>query len=80
LIATRDVVLPYRSKYGLARYQHRAIERFLRFSPDLSGTVLEIGSDVDGCVLKELSSRGIKRWSDSTSTSTRLRMRGVELR
>lgn len=61
LLVCRDLILPFRSKHGLARYQHRAIERFYRFSPDLSGPVLEIGSDVNGCVLKELADRGIRR-------------------
>lgn len=60
LLTGRDVLLPVRSRYGLSRYQHRAIERFFTFSPDLSGIVLEIGSDVDGGVLKELASRGVR--------------------
>jgi SAM-dependent methyltransferase len=60
LLVARDVVLPFRSQYGLSRYQHRAIERFLGFSPDLSGSVLEIGSDMDGRVLKELASRQVR--------------------
>ena len=60
LLIARDKVLPFRSRHGLARYQHRAIERFYSFAPDLSGAVLEVGSDVDGRVLKELSSRGIR--------------------
>ena len=59
LLATRDVLLPFRSRYGISRYQHRALERFFSFSPDTSGPVLEIGSDVEGLVLKELSSRGV---------------------
>jgi SAM-dependent methyltransferase len=61
LIVSRDVILPFRSRYQLTRYQHRALERFYHFSPDLSGAVLEIGSDVDGGVLKELASRGVRR-------------------
>ena len=61
LLVSRDVVLPFKSRYGLSRYQHRALERFHRFVPDLSGTVLEIGSDVEGAVLKELASRGARR-------------------
>ena len=52
LLRGRDVILPFRSRYGLSRYQHRAIERFVAFSPDLSGPVLEVGSD-----LTALSSR-----------------------
>ena len=61
LLVARDAVLPFRSRHGLSRYQHRAIERFSSFSPDLSGTVLEIGSDIQGGVLKELAGRGIPR-------------------
>jgi len=61
LLASRDVILPFRSRHGLSRYQHRAIERFDHFSPDLPGTILEIGSDVEGGVLKELASRGRRR-------------------
>jgi SAM-dependent methyltransferase len=61
LLVSRELILPFRSRYGLTRYQHRALERFHRFFPDLSGTVLEIGSDVEGIVLKELSSRGARR-------------------
>jgi SAM-dependent methyltransferase len=60
LLAARDVVLPFRSRYGISRYQHRALERFFAFAPDLSGPVLEIGSDLDGIVLKELSSRDVR--------------------
>ena len=60
LLSARDVVLPYRSSTGLSRYQHRALERFYSFKPNLSGTVLEVGSDVDGIVLKELAGRGVK--------------------
>jgi SAM-dependent methyltransferase len=59
LLSGRDVLLPFRSRHGLSRYQHRAIERFYSFQPNLAGTILEIGSDVDGIVLKELSDRGI---------------------
>jgi SAM-dependent methyltransferase len=61
LLVSRDLILPFKSRYGLSRYQHRAIERFNRFFPDLSGTVLEIGSDVEGAVLKELGSHGRRR-------------------
>jgi SAM-dependent methyltransferase len=61
LLVSRDVILPFKSRHGLSRYQHRALERFHRFVPDLSGAVLEIGSDVDGAVLKELASRGVSR-------------------
>jgi SAM-dependent methyltransferase len=61
LLVSREVILPFRSRYGLTRYQNRALERFARFFPDLAGTVLEIGSDVEGIVLKELSSRGGRR-------------------
>jgi SAM-dependent methyltransferase len=61
LLSARDAVLPFRSEHGLARYQHRDIERFFSFSPDLSGPVLEVGSDVDGRVLRELTSRGVTR-------------------
>jgi hypothetical protein len=52
LLVSRDAILPFRSPYGLHRYQHRAIERFCRFVPDLSGRILEIGSDLRGGVLK----------------------------
>jgi SAM-dependent methyltransferase len=60
LLRARDVVLPFRSRFGLSRYQHRAIEAFFACAPDLSGTVLEIGSDADGLVLRELASRGVR--------------------
>lgn len=60
LLVGRDVILPFRSPYGLSRYQHRAIERFQAFSPDLTGPVLEVGSDLEGAVLQELASRGIR--------------------
>lgn len=59
LIVARDAVLPFHSAFGLARYQHRAIERFYTFKPDLRGRVLEVGSDVNGGALKELASRGV---------------------
>jgi SAM-dependent methyltransferase len=61
LLRARDVLLPFRSRHGLSRYQHRAIERFRFFRPNLSGAVLEIGSDVDGIVLKELADHGVRR-------------------
>jgi SAM-dependent methyltransferase len=61
LLFGRDALLPFRSRYGLTRYQHSAIERFYGFEPDLSGPVLEIGSDLQGSVLKELAHRGIRR-------------------
>jgi SAM-dependent methyltransferase len=60
LLSARDVVLPFRSRHGLTRYQHRALERFYSFRPNLAGMVLEIGSDVDGIVLKELADRGVR--------------------
>jgi SAM-dependent methyltransferase len=60
LIVARDAVLPYESRFGLARYQHRALERFSTFAPDLSGGVLEVGSDVNGGALQEMASRGVK--------------------
>lgn len=60
LLASRDLLLPFRSRHGLDRYQHRAIERFYSCSPDLSGPVLEVGSDLKGGVLKELASRGVR--------------------
>lgn len=59
LLVGRDAVLPFRSRNGLTRYQHSAIERFLAFSPDLSSAVLEIGSDLKVAVLLELASRGV---------------------
>lgn len=61
LVVTRDLVLPYGSRFGLSRYQHRDIERFLACSPNLAGHIVEIGSDVEGAVLKELASRGVRR-------------------
>ena len=60
LIVSRDAVLPFKTKHGLDRYQHRAVERFYSFSPDLSGAVLEIGSDLKGGVLKELAGRDVR--------------------
>jgi SAM-dependent methyltransferase len=58
LLVARDRLLPFRSRFGLSRYQHRDIERFLSFRPD-TARVLEVGSDVDGAVLKELAARGL---------------------
>lgn len=59
LLRARDVVLPFRSRHGLSRYQHRAIERFLSFGPRLDA-VLEVGSDLDRRVMRELASRGAR--------------------
>jgi ubiquinone/menaquinone biosynthesis C-methylase UbiE len=61
LLVGRDILLPFRSRYGLTRYQHSAIERFHAFSPDLSAPVLEIGSDLEGSVLKALANRGTRQ-------------------
>jgi SAM-dependent methyltransferase len=36
------------------------VERFYSFKPDLSGMVLEVGSDLQGAVLKELKARGVR--------------------
>lgn len=59
LLRTRDVVLPFRSRHGLSRYQHRAVERFLSFSPALDA-VLEVGSDLERRVMRELADRGAR--------------------
>lgn len=50
------------SKHGLARYQARALRRFLEILPDGVGRsgVLEIGSDLDAKVLRELHSIGCR--------------------
>ena len=58
LLAGRERVLPFRSRYGLSRYQHRAIERFLAFSPARDRQLLEVGSDLDVATLRELADRG----------------------
>lgn len=57
LLAARDRLLPFRSEHGVTRYQNRAIERFLSFGPAITGRLLEVGSDVEGRVLRELASR-----------------------
>jgi SAM-dependent methyltransferase len=59
LLRARDVLLPFRSRHGLSRYQHRAIERFLSFGPALDA-VLEVGSDLDRRVMRELADRGAR--------------------
>ena len=59
LLVARDAVLPFRSDHGLTRYQYSALERFYAVSPDLSGAVLEIGSDLECVVLRELASRSV---------------------
>lgn len=61
LLGVRDAILPFRSRFGLSRYQHRTVERFPRFDPDLEGPVLEIGSDSAHAVLSELAARGAGR-------------------
>ena len=50
------------SKHGLARYQARALRRFLEILPAEVGRarVLEIGSDLDAKVLRELQSIGCR--------------------
>lgn len=55
-----DKVLPMRSAYGLARYQTRAVESFVRFlGQDLhSSCIVEIGSDAALKVVRELAHRG----------------------
>ncbi len=58
LLGARDLVLPFRSRHGLSRYQHRALERFASFGPRLQPRVLEIGSDLERAVLRELAERG----------------------
>lgn len=51
------------SKHGLARYQARALRRFLEILPDAveRSSVLEIGSDLDAKVLRELHSMGCRK-------------------
>jgi SAM-dependent methyltransferase len=61
LLKARDTLLPIQNPRGLRRHQHRAIERFLSFRPDLSGPVLELGTDVKGLCLRELAARGAAR-------------------
>lgn len=60
LLTARDFFLPVRTTTGLTRYQHRAVERFLASSPDLSSWVLEIGSDLRGAVVRDLKTRGVQ--------------------
>jgi len=57
LLSARDFLVPYSSIPGVTRYQHRAIQRYNSIirQQDLSGWVLELGSDSTGLVLKELS-------------------------
>ncbi|HEX5475767.1 MAG TPA: class I SAM-dependent methyltransferase [Vicinamibacterales bacterium] len=61
LLVARDAVLPVRSIHGLTRYQREALDRFATFRRAETGPVLEIGSDVDGRVLKELASQDVNR-------------------
>lgn len=60
LLQVRDIVLPFRSRNGLTRYQHRALERYRSFGPDLSLPVLEVGSDLGCAVLAELTRSGAR--------------------
>lgn len=56
-------VFRLRSKYDLARYQIRAMRRFFEVVPNslLKEGVLEIGSDLDAKVIKELQASGCAR-------------------
>ncbi|MFH1235599.1 MAG: class I SAM-dependent methyltransferase [Parcubacteria group bacterium] len=51
------------SSYGLARYQIRAVRRFLEFVPDtvIKNGMLEVGSDLDAKVIRELHAIGCPR-------------------
>jgi len=55
--------LPINSQNNLARYQVRAIDNFIsRTNLNIEGSaILEIGSDSDGKILRELASRGAVR-------------------
>lgn len=58
-----EKTLPINSENDLARYQVRAIDNFISRS-DLNienSIILEIGSDSDGKILRELASRGAER-------------------
>jgi ubiquinone/menaquinone biosynthesis C-methylase UbiE len=58
-----EKMIPIRSKYGLARYQIRAVDNFIALTkPVLNNSIiLEIGSDSDAKILRELVGRGAKR-------------------
>lgn len=53
-------VFRIRSRHGLARYQIRAVDRFLNWVPEniLRQGVLEVGSDLDAKVMRELRASG----------------------
>jgi hypothetical protein len=57
-----ETVMSFRSKNGLARYQLKALNNFYKYAPQvmLNNTVLEIGSDLDAKVIKELKSTGCR--------------------
>lgn len=56
-------VFRIRSKHGLARYQVRAMNRFLNWVPAdiLRQGVLEVGSDLDAKVMRELQVKGCSK-------------------
>jgi len=56
----RDVLFPVRSKLGLSRYQLRALEKFIKLTgtDSWASSILEIGSDEDAKILRELKDRG----------------------
>lgn len=58
-----DSVTPMSSKEDLARYQKRAIDNFTRLAiKDIKKSIiLEIGSDCEGKIIKELASLGAKK-------------------
>ena len=57
--AAVNVAIPLRSGAGLARHQARALERFHQEVPVTStSVVLEIGSDLEGKVVREIAAKG----------------------
>ncbi len=57
-----NIALPLRSEAGLARHQIRALDRFRREAPiSAQSAVLEIGSDGEGKVLREIAACGAAR-------------------
>ena len=63
LRSTYSRLFKIRSKNDLAPYQSKAVHRFVKFVPQdlLRAGVLEVGSDVDAKVIRELNSLGATR-------------------
>jgi len=60
MVEIRDRLLPYDHSEAINRYQYRAIHRFIKLAQEYNATnvVLEVGSDLEGAVARELRKRG----------------------